>query len=62
MAEARQDADWDHTSNVLALLFNCHRDPKSTEAASPRDFHPTRRGKEVRQMAPVSALKALFNL
>lgn len=40
MAEARRQEAWNHTSTVLAMVYNANRDPKKTRAASPRDFHP----------------------
>jgi len=42
MTEARLDADWNHTSAVLAMLANAHRDPKKHRAFTPDDFHPLR--------------------
>ena len=46
MAEARGEEAWNHTAAVLAMLANCHRDPKKTRAFGPRDFHPyERRGR-----------------
>jgi len=43
MAEARLEDEWNHTSAVLALLANVHRDPKKRRAFRPEDFHPYRR-------------------
>lgn len=40
MAEARSEADWAHTSHLLALLANVHRDPKRTAAFRPADWNP----------------------
>lgn len=40
MAEARQRAEWDRTAAWLALLANCHRDPKKSRGFQPADFHP----------------------
>ena len=34
MAEGRLAHDWARTSTVLALLANCHRDPKKTRDLS----------------------------
>lgn len=34
-----QDA-WQRTSALMALLANCHRDPKKTRAFRPGDFDP----------------------
>jgi len=43
MAEARVDAEWNHTSAVLAMLANVNRDPKKQSLYHPEDFHPLKR-------------------
>lgn len=43
MAEARVDAEWNHTSAVLAMLANINRDPKKHGFYRPEDFHPLKR-------------------
>ena len=53
MAEGRSAAAWAHTSALLALLANVHRDPKKTEAFQPSDFNPHAPAKE----APKIVLK-----
>ena len=40
MAEGRIRENWNHTSAMLALLSNVHRDPKKGRALRPADFHP----------------------
>lgn len=40
MAEARMKDAWSRTSSLMALLANCHRDPKKTRAYRPSDFDP----------------------
>lgn len=40
MAEAVSRDRWNHTASLLALISNCHRDPKKSRAARPKDFHP----------------------
>ncbi len=40
MAEARGREAWNHTSAVMALLANIHRDPKKHRAFRPSDFNP----------------------
>lgn len=40
MAEAKQRDAWNHTSQVLAMLYNCNRNPKRDRALKPADFHP----------------------
>ena len=39
MAQAVQRERWNHTSSILALLFNVNRGPR-TEPARPKDFNP----------------------
>jgi hypothetical protein len=46
MAEARSRQQWAHTSALLALLANAHRDPKKTRAFKPADFNPYLRHKQ----------------
>jgi hypothetical protein len=59
MADARQRAAWQHTASVLALLANCHRDPKKTRAFKPADFDPfARRGGDAK--VGVDVLKDVF--
>lgn len=40
MAEAKSQQCWAHTSAVLAMLANVHRDSKKTRAYRPADFNP----------------------
>lgn len=40
MAEARSRERWAHTSALLALTANCHRDPRKSKAFTPADFLP----------------------
>ena len=44
MADAASRDRWNHTASLLALITNCHRDPKKARAARPRDFHPHAKG------------------
>jgi hypothetical protein len=44
MAEARSRAAWKHTSSVLALVANVHRDPEKCRARKPEDFDPYHAG------------------
>ena len=46
MAEAHSRERWAHTSAVLALIANVHRDPKRSRVFKPADFNPHLRGKE----------------
>lgn len=43
MAEGRMDAEWNHTSAILAMLANVNRDPKKHGPYRPEDFHPLKR-------------------
>jgi hypothetical protein len=43
MAEAKSRQQWSHTSAILAMVANVHRDAKKTRALRPADFHPHRR-------------------
>lgn len=58
MAEARLRAEWDRTSHVLALIANCHRDPKRRKRPfSPAEFQPYRRPRtRPRRSMPVDRL------
>lgn len=46
MAEAKSQQRWAHTSAILAMLANVHRDPKRSRVFKPADFNPHLRGKE----------------
>ena len=41
-AEGRGRSEWSHTSSILAMLANTHRDPKKGRALTPADFDPYR--------------------
>ncbi|MCC7408661.1 MAG: hypothetical protein IT442_11365 [Phycisphaeraceae bacterium] len=40
MAEGRSRQEWSHTSTILAMLANTHRDPRKSRPFKPRDFDP----------------------
>jgi len=40
MAEGRAKENWQHTSALMALIANAHRDPKKGKAFEPDDFNP----------------------
>jgi len=40
LAEARVKDEWSRMSALMAVLANCHRDPKKTRAFRPADFDP----------------------
>jgi hypothetical protein len=60
MAEARSCQAWNHTSALLAMLANVHRDGKKTRALKPADFHPHRREKRVAGKVGIGVLKQVF--
>jgi hypothetical protein len=65
MADAASRNRWNHTASLLALLTNCHRDPKKARAARPRDFHPhakanRQRDAERKPRVGVEVLKQVF--
>lgn len=61
MAEANSRERWAHTSAVLALVANAHRDPKKGRAFTPADFNPHFRNKElVVAKVGIAVLKQVF--
>ncbi len=40
MAEAKARDEWSRTSALMALIANCHRDPKKGRPFKPADFDP----------------------
>jgi hypothetical protein len=40
MAEARSRGQWARASALMALIANCHRDPKKSRSFKPADFDP----------------------
>lgn len=60
MADGRSREAWNHTSALLAMLANVHRDRKK-RPLQPADFHPYAKAKQGRlPKAPVSLLKTVF--
>ena len=61
MAEARSQERWNHTAALLALIANCHRDPRRRKAYEPADFLPGRAGRDdVLPATDLSVLKSVF--
>ena len=60
MAEGRQREAWTHTAALLALLANCHRDPKRSRAFTIADFHPLAEPARPVPRCDISILKAIF--
>jgi len=54
MAEARVDAEWNHTSAILAMLANVNRDPKKRGAYHPEEFHPLKRRRSSSTGIPIT--------
>jgi hypothetical protein len=60
MAEGRQREAWNHTAALMALLANCHRDPKRSRAFRPDDFHPMAGPPRPPPQTDISVLKTVF--
>lgn len=61
LAENAEKARWNHTSSLLAMMFNLNRDPKKHRPVTPETFNPyaTRKVKKDNQMA-FDAMKAIW--
>ena len=56
MFDGMTDSEWSHTSAVMALLANCHRDTeKRPQPFMPDDFNPRVQREE--EELPISAAK-----
>jgi hypothetical protein len=62
MAEARSRERWAHTSALLALTANVHRDQRKKPAPyKPADFNPHQRRRELAvRKVPIDVLKQVF--
>ena len=60
MAEERQRDHWSHTSLVLSVLANIHRDPKRAGRYTADDFNPCTARRPVTMKAGVGILKQVF--
>lgn len=49
--DAKLEADWWHTANLLAQTYNLNR-PSSKPAADPHKFHPFAKKPKARQATP----------
>jgi hypothetical protein len=63
-AKAKLDFDWSQTASLMAIIANCHRDPKR-RAYRPEDFyrpqfHHQRRHKGGMSVDKLYALRAVF--
>ena len=59
MADARGRAEWARFSSLMALLANCHRDPKRSRAFRPHDFDPLAQAKAATP-ADMQEMKEMF--
>ncbi len=63
MAEAKVRDHWAHTSAILAMIANAHRDPKKTRPFTPADFNPLEQrsqNESVIRGNDLSILKSVF--
>jgi len=63
MAEAKSKDNWAHTAAALAMLANCHRDPRKARAFKPQDFDPhalAEKRKPVMRTSDLEILKTIF--
>ena len=63
MAEGRGREHWAHTSAMLALIANAHRNPKKQRPFTPADFNPygaLERRKPTARTKDLSILKTVF--
>jgi hypothetical protein len=61
MGEAKSQMLWSHTSSVLAMLANIHRDAKRSKVYHPSDFNPhAKKRVQPRTMVGIEALKHVF--
>ena len=63
MAEAKGQDHWNHTSALMALTANVHRDPKKSKVLKPADFHPHIKRKARHDKPPkanITLLKTVF--
>ena len=61
MGEARSQMLWSHTSSVLAMLANIHRDAKRSKIYHPSDFNPHAKKRiQPRTIVGIEALKHVF--
>ena len=60
MLDGRKREAWNHTAQLLAMVYNAHRDGK-TRAVKPAEFHPMAgRRTELPKIKDLSILKQVF--
>jgi hypothetical protein len=60
MAAGAEAARWNHTAALMALLANCHRDPRRHRPYQPADFHPERGAEAPPRTRDLTVLRDLF--
>ncbi|MBA3935835.1 MAG: hypothetical protein H0X38_00060 [Planctomycetes bacterium] len=60
MAAGADASRWNHTATLMALIANCHRDPKRHRAYTPADFHPDHARESVPRTRDLTVLRDLF--
>lgn len=60
MSQERQRDQWAHTSLVLSVLANIHRNPKKSHRFSADDFNPMSNRRAAKPKAGVGILKQIF--
>lgn len=61
MVGGKREHDWGIASSAMALLANCHRDPKRSAAFRPEDFNPCiERKPETVVKVPLTVLRDIF--
>ncbi len=59
MAEGRKREAWNHTAQLLAMIYNAHREPRS-ELLEPARFHPMTPRPALPKTKDLSILKLVF--
>lgn len=60
MAQERQRDQWAHTSLILSVIANIHRDPKKGRRFTAEDFNPLQDRKAAPIRTGVGILKQIF--
>lgn len=59
MAEGVMRERWQHTSSLMCLIANAHRDPRKTGAFKPSDFDPYSR-RDAAVVGSITDMRHLF--
>ncbi len=62
MADGAMRERWSHTSSLMALFANLHRDPRKGKRFTPQDFDPFSRGQRKPPAIPadITVLRDVF--